>query len=432
MRLKKIIISILLISTLSSTYLTVLADEQPTYIATVASERAEIKLLEDEGEYDDTEYIEIVERKTKRKFTNYHKVLKYNKKVREKYTSYEATLNYYSDIDGNSQTAMYHVTDAQIKLIKKQAKIITKGITSDYEKSKALYKWITSNMWFSTNNGYSILEYEDKYAGSAGMAEIAVVFYRAAGIPANIIVGLATGNVADYGGISAWVEIYADNRWITIDPSFDCNNRYYEGIYSEKRPGGMDYFDQSIEVFSEDHEYQHYDMIFFSSKFFDPFKDENVVVPEGFTHIKSKTIKDAQGTLKQIKLPNTLVELDTYQFQYCSKLQKVTLPNAITTIPEGAFEHCYKLKSITIPNSVTSIGANAFAGCDSLTKVVIPKSVKKIDKTAFAEVIDSYFKTDGSIHHDIHKPKNLKIYGEKGSYAEKYAKKYKITFVAMD
>lgn len=59
---------------------------------------------------------------------------------------------------------------------------------------------------------------------------------------------------------------------------------------------------------------------------------------------------------------------------------------------------------VTIPDGVTSIGRKAFYKCRT-TKAIIPESVTSIAKDAFVRCID------------------VKIYGVKGSYAQKFAKK---------
>lgn len=68
------------------------------------------------------------------------------------------------------------------------------------------------------------------------------------------------------------------------------------------------------------------------------------------------------------------------------------------------------LGCVTIPKGVTTIGDSAFSGCRGLTSVTIPKSVTSIGNEAFSEC------------------NKLTIYGKKGSYAEKYAKKCGIPF----
>lgn len=74
-----------------------------------------------------------------------------------------------------------------------------------------------------------------------------------------------------------------------------------------------------------------------------------------------------------------------------------------------AFYDCDELKKVEIPEGFEIIEKKAFAECDSL-KEIRPASIKKIGENAFA----------GS--------KNLVLYLQKGSYAEKYAKKHKIPY----
>lgn len=75
-----------------------------------------------------------------------------------------------------------------------------------------------------------------------------------------------------------------------------------------------------------------------------------------------------------------------------------------------AFYDCDELKKVEIPEGFEIIEKKAFAECDSLKEIRIPASIKKIGENAFA----------GS--------KNLVLYLQKGSYAEKYAKKHKIPY----
>ena len=60
----------------------------------------------------------------------------------------------------------------------------------------------------------------------------------------------------------------------------------------------------------------------------------------------------------------------------------------------------------TVPDTVTTIGYQVFSDCENLVKVTIPKTVTKIGDDIFE---------GGS--------EDVTIYGEKGSYAEKYANK---------
>jgi hypothetical protein len=64
---------------------------------------------------------------------------------------------------------------------------------------------------------------------------------------------------------------------------------------------------------------------------------------------------------------NSVINIDTTAFAYCSSLTIINIPNSVTSIGQDAFSDCSSLTSIVIPNSVTTIGSYAFSGCDFLT-----------------------------------------------------------------
>ena len=140
--------------------------------------------------------------------------------------------------------------------------------------------------------------------------------------------------------------------------------------------------------------------------------------------------------LQSITIPNSVTELGVGAFILCENLTNITLPNTISSIPYATFAGCVSLKKIDIPNSVkaiekeafsmtgfteftvpdtvTTIGYQVFSDCENLVKVTIPKTVTKIGDDIFE---------GGS--------EDVTIYGEKGSYAEKYANKNDISFKAI-
>ena len=162
---------------------------------------------------------------------------------------------------------------------------------------------------------------------------------------------------------------------------------------------------------------------------------QTINIPTSVTTIDAAAFA-GNNKLQSITIPDSVTELGVGAFILCENLTNVTLPNTISSIPYGTFAGCVSLKKIDIPSSVktiekeafsmtgftefivpytiTSIGAGAFSDCENLVKVTIPKTVTKI--------VDDIFE-GGS--------EDVTIYGEKGSYAEKYANKNDISFKAI-
>ena len=102
-----------------------------------------------------------------------------------------------------------------------------------------------------------------------------------------------------------------------------------------------------------------------------------------FNKDKTTLIQYPGGKQGEYIIPNSVTQIGSAAFGYCTSLTSVTIPNSVTSIGDGAFEGCSSLTSITIPNSVTSIGEWAFYGCSGLTSVTIPNSVTSIGNDAF-------------------------------------------------
>lgn len=69
--------------------------------------------------------------------------------------------------------------------------------------------------------------------------------------------------------------------------------------------------------------------------------------------------------LKNVNLPDTLINIGWRCFEGCDELETVTFNN-VKTITGRAFYNCTKL-NITLPQSITSIEAQAFSECKSLS-----------------------------------------------------------------
>ena len=100
----------------------------------------------------------------------------------------------------------------------------------------------------------------------------------------------------------------------------------------------------------------------------------------------------------------------TVSFEGNLDIKEVIVSGSVTSIRPFAFATCRNLKKVEIRSLVTSIGNSAFAGCSSLREIEIPKSVISIGEFLFKNCND------------------ICVYCNKGSYAEKYAKRNKIYY----
>ena len=126
---------------------------------------------------------------------------------------------------------------------------------------------------------------------------------------------------------------------------------------------------------------------------------------------QNKLIVVPNGREGSFTVPEKIDSLQRWEsFRFCSKVTDITLSDKIKVISIQAFDSCTKLKSVRIADGVEKIETFAFYNCTSLQKVYIPSSVSEIDYTAFINCSE------------------LTIYGEKGSYAETFAKEKNIPF----
>lgn len=156
-------------------------------------------------------------------------------------------------------------------------------------------------------------------------------------------------------------------------------------------------------------------------------EEKNVVVPSEINEKKVTKIGDWAFSnctfITSVKIPDSVTVIGNAVFSGCSSLILVEIPDS-AMIGNGfmamVFNGCTSLTSAEVPDGVTWIEPGTFNGCTSLTSVIIPKSVNAI----------GYEK--GGEANAFEECPNIIIYGYSNSYAEEYAAKYKIPFVAID
>lgn len=109
----------------------------------------------------------------------------------------------------------------------------------------------------------------------------------------------------------------------------------------------------------------------------------SVVLPSSITEIADRVFEYC-NSITALSIPDNIISIGNHAFDCCRSLREIVLPENVTTIGDSAFHSCTSLESIKIPNSVVSIGDSVFSACLSLKSIHIPTSVRKIGKGVFS------------------------------------------------
>lgn len=186
------------------------------------------------------------------------------------------TVTYFPDV--------YEDKDGDIAKLSAE---ITKGLSTDYDKCKAIHDWVCKNIWYD-RDAYNAMKTDDEKASFInteptevlktkkticdGYSNLTVALLREAGISAKKVSGYALGLDAPdtwtkelAGNIisqntqydktinHAWTEAFIDGKWIFIDTTWDSQNKYENGRFGTQKAVAYDYFNPTLEDFSKDH-----------------------------------------------------------------------------------------------------------------------------------------------------------------------------------
>ncbi len=87
--------------------------------------------------------------------------------------------------------------------------------------------------------------------------------------------------------------------------------------------------------------------------------------------------------LKEITIPESIVNLEPESFQACTQLENIYLPETLTVVPFGAFRDCQVLERVVIPEGVKRVDSQAFSWCGNLKDVAFPETLELIATGAF-------------------------------------------------
>lgn len=132
--------------------------------------------------------------------------------------------------------------ESEDKLVIDKAAEITKGLTTDRDKAKAIYQWVSKNINYDyTKYGKHLNnDYDNEYGAlqtlntKSGVcydyATLVAALGRASALQTKVVKG--TGKINGIAGYHAWNEIYLadENKWIKLDTSFAAvsNQDYFD------------------------------------------------------------------------------------------------------------------------------------------------------------------------------------------------------------
>lgn len=179
-------------------------------------------------------------------------------------------------------------------------------------------------------------------------------------------------------------------------------------------------------------------------------KLENIVIPNSVKIIEDYALADtglktitlplelksigegafsSNAYLETIVIPDSVKEVGVYAFTGCTMLRNVTLPRGTKTF-RIAFSKCTGLEEVFIPNTV-NYANSMFADCSSLRKVILEEGIKEVSTQMFYgcnNLLEIYIPASVTTIVGLPNTKIVTIYGESGSYAEKYAKENGLDF----
>jgi len=117
------------------------------------------------------------------------------------------------------------VNDAKIK---STVKSVTKGLTSDIDKAKAIFDYVQLNVkydyYLGTEKG-AVKTLTSHEGNGVDQAHLLVAMYRAAGLKARYVHGQVTSTLDGKTSGHVWVQVLVDGTWICADTS-DLENRF--------------------------------------------------------------------------------------------------------------------------------------------------------------------------------------------------------------
>ncbi len=239
----------------------------------------------------------------------------------------------------------------QYKLFKPVVDSVTKNLTTDYDKARAIYTWVADNIYydmpaFRTGNntaaGNPNTVMETKRAVCAGYAQVLSIMMRMAGIPTLYTTG-------DCSGIGhAWNIACIDGTWCYIDATWGSGNVFDNDTYTK---GNVNY--QYFATTSQ-------------------FISASRTLDRGFPNL---CINNVEYTILYYPTLGKYTAVVSDYFN--TGFDTAYIRDYIATVPveeisEGCFTSDHNIKNIYIPETIKLIN-NSFINVDNLNMYILGK-----------------------------------------------------------
>ena len=163
---------------------------------------------------------------------------------KESVKRYNASINYLDTVRKNDKKDLLQVCNGsveQIRVLKKESDKMVSGCTSDYQKYKAIYKWVNENVQediYTSSYPFEVLR--QKRGDCQGASRLIVDLLRLQNIPCAAIIGyrgdmkttLTEKNMRQLCKVRhEWVMAYVGGRWVFSDAMwslFDPNSNEFD------------------------------------------------------------------------------------------------------------------------------------------------------------------------------------------------------------
>ena len=106
-----------------------------------------------------------------------------------------------------------------------------------------------------------------------------------------------------------------------------------------------------------------------------------IELPEGLKSIGTQVFSNMGIT--QLRIPESVVEIDHAAFSRCFSLEEVWLPSSMKEIPSEMFQSCHGLKTVHMPDGLESISDRAFLEAGFPGLLFLSDNIRHIGSSAF-------------------------------------------------